>query len=58
MSGTSSGRGTRSALKTLTFSVRTSAASSVIGGSMATIEATCSRWLCTMSRMAPPEGLS
>ena len=40
-------------LSSFTFSSRTASASSDTGGSIAMSESTCSRWFCTMSRIAP-----
>ena len=47
------GPGVCSARSTFTFSFRTASASKSVGGSMAMIAISWSRWFWTMSRMAP-----
>jgi hypothetical protein len=43
----------RSERSTFSFSSRTASGASEVGGSMATMHSSCSRWFWTMSRMAP-----
>jgi hypothetical protein len=47
------GPGVWSDRSTLTFSLRTDSAVKSIGGSMAVIASSCSRWFWKMSRIAP-----